>query len=71
MRDEVKALIADFFTAAELMEYMERSALVTVEDVIDVYEEELDEIADDIAEFIGVRASAEEQGSLFDRLLEE
>lgn len=51
MDDEQKARIADFFTAAELVEYLQISA----EDVIAAFGDEIEEAIEDIEELMGVR----------------
>ena len=51
MDNETKARIADYFTAAELLEFLQSP----VGDVIDRFEEEIAESLDDIEELMGVR----------------
>ena len=51
MDDETKARIGDYFTAAELAEYLQ----LPVEDLVDRFEEEVSEALDDIEELMGVR----------------
>lgn len=47
--------IADFFTAAELVEYLQ----IDVRDVIDDHADEVEEALDDIDELMGVRNARE------------
>lgn len=50
MDKEKKAMIADYFTAAELVEYLG----VTSEYIVELFEEEIEEVLDDIDELMGV-----------------
>lgn len=54
---EVKERIADFFTATELVDFL----CVEVEDVIDTFEEVIEEALDDIEEFMGLRTNDGEE----------
>jgi len=48
---ETKERLKDFFEGFELVEYLQLS----IEDIIDAFEDEIEEHLDDIEEFIGVR----------------
>lgn len=49
-----KERLADYFTAAELVEYLEEGNQISVQDVIEVFEEEISDALDDIEELMGV-----------------
>lgn len=51
---ETKDRLADYFTAAELIEYLEGSEKVTVDDIIDIFDEEVESLIDYIEELMGV-----------------
>lgn len=48
---EVKARIADFFEASDLVDFLQ----LKVEDVIDAFEDDVEEALDDIEDMIGIR----------------
>lgn len=50
MDNDTKARISDYFTAAELVEYLQ----LPVEEVVDRFEDEIAEALDDIEELMGV-----------------
>ena len=51
MDKETKARIADYFEGFELVEYLQ----IKVGDVIDRFEDEIEEALDDIEELMGVK----------------
>jgi hypothetical protein len=51
---QTKARLADYFTGAELVEYLEEGNQLSVEDVIEVFEDEIADALDDINELMGV-----------------
>lgn len=51
---ETKARLADYFTGAELVEYLEGGNDVSVTDVIEAFEIEIEDAIDDIEELMGV-----------------
>lgn len=51
---ETKARLADYFTGAELVEYLEGGKNISVEDVIEAFEIEIEDALDDIEELMGV-----------------
>lgn len=55
MNDETKKRLADYFTAAQLIEYLEGVELVDVDTILDVFEEEILEELDELEELMGVR----------------
>lgn len=55
MDNETKARLADYFTAAELIEYLEKSSLVDIDTILDVFEEECIEVLDDLEELMDVK----------------
>ncbi len=55
MNDETKKRLADYFTAAQLIEYLEGVDLVDVDTILDVFEEEILEELDELEELMGVR----------------
>ena len=55
MNDETKKRLADYFTAAQLIEYLEGVELVDVDTILDVFEEEVLEELDELEELMGVR----------------
>lgn len=46
--------LSDFFTAADLIEYLEESKQVSVDDIIDIFDEEIESAIDDLEELMGV-----------------
>jgi len=48
---EVKARIADYFEAADLVDFLQ----LKVEDVIEAFEDDIEESLDDIEDMMGVR----------------
>lgn len=50
MDRETRLAIMDYFTAAELTEYLD----ISVEDIIDNFDDEIEEALDDILELMGV-----------------
>lgn len=54
LNKETKERLVDYFNAHELVAYLEGSELVTVQDVIEAFEIEIEEILDDIEELMGV-----------------
>jgi hypothetical protein len=48
---EVKDRIADFFEASELVDFLR----ISVEDVIEAFEEDIEEAIDDIEDMMGVK----------------
>jgi len=48
---EVKTRIADYFEAADLVDFLQ----LKVEDVIDAFEDDIEESLDDIEDMMGVR----------------
>ncbi len=55
MDSETKKRLADYFTAAQLIEYLEGVELVDVDTILDVFEEEILEELDELEELMGVR----------------
>lgn len=53
---ETKKRIGDYFEGFELVEYLQ----LTIEQVIEAFEDEIEENIDDIEEFIGVRQTEED-----------
>lgn len=58
MDRETRKRIEDFFEGFELVEYLQ----IPVDEVVDAFEEQIEENLDEIEEFIGVR----ERGSSFE-----
>lgn len=61
MDEDTRARLADYFTAAELIEYLEGVGLVDVDTILDVFEEEVKEELDELEELMGV-ANDEDRG---------
>lgn len=57
MTEETKKRIADYFDAWDLVAFLQ----VSTEDVIEAFEEDIEEALDDIEEMIGVRKRREEK----------
>lgn len=53
---ETKARIADYFEAADLVDFLQ----IKVEDIIEAFEEDLEENLDDIVDMIGIRRGNED-----------
>lgn len=53
---ETKARIADYFEAADLVDFLQ----IKVEDIIEAFEEDLEENLDDIEDMIGIRRGNED-----------
>lgn len=51
---ETKARIADYFTGAELVEYLEGGNDLSVADVIEAFELEIEDALGDIEELMGI-----------------
>lgn len=51
---DTKERLADYFTGAELVEYLEEGNQISVEDVIEVFEDEISDALSDIEELMGV-----------------
>lgn len=52
---DVKARIADYFEAWDLVDFLQ----VSIEDVINAFEDEIEESLDDVEELMGVRDEKE------------
>lgn len=55
MDDDTKNRLADYFTAAQLIEYLEGVGLVDVDTILDVFEEEVKDELDELEELMEVR----------------
>jgi hypothetical protein len=53
---EMKARIADYFEAADLVDFLQ----IKVEDIIEAFEEDIEENLDDIEDMIGIRHGNED-----------
>lgn len=53
---ETKARIIDYFTGTELVDYLQ----IPTEDIVEIFEEEIEDNLDEIEEFIGLRKEDEE-----------
>jgi hypothetical protein len=53
---QTKERLSDYFTGAELVEYLEEGNQLSVEDVIEVFEDEIADALDDINELMGVNS---------------
>lgn len=58
---ETKARLADYFTGAELVEYLEGGDDVSVTDVIEAFEIEIEDAIDDIEELMGVHREDDDE----------
>jgi hypothetical protein len=52
---EVKRRLADFFEPSELVEYLSEGCGVTIEEVVEAFEEVIEEHLDDIEELMDVK----------------
>lgn len=51
MDTETKRRIEDFFTGVELVDFLQ----IDVSEIIEAFEEQIEEVLDEVEEFIGVR----------------
>lgn len=58
---ETKARLADYFTGAELVEYLEGGNDVSVTDVIEAFEIEIEDALDDIEELMDIRREDDDE----------
>lgn len=55
LSEEVKGRLADFFEPSELVEYLSEGCGVTIEEVVEAFEEVIEEHLDDIEELMDVK----------------
>lgn len=53
---EIKKRLIDYFEPGELVDYLG----ITIEDIVEIFEDDIEELIEDVEEFIGYRATRDD-----------